>query len=209
MNKKEAFEFLYRLAEAISLMFGKNCETIIHEMNGQHVLNVAIFNGHVSNRKAGSTLSIYGKDTSQDQSPEQNLELDYLNQRVITNGKQIKSTTIHMRGEDYDYALGINYDITIMEQMARVMEGFTAVEGELSNRILCGDQTEVVALFDSCLESFNVPVDLMKKNDRIELVRLLKEKGVFRLQRSVPYVAERMGVSKYTVYNYLNEIEGN
>jgi len=210
MNKEEAFEFLYRLAEAISLMFGKNCETIIHEMNGQHIKNVAIFNGHVSNRKAGSTLSIYGKDTSFDtESDGQNLSLDYLNQRVITNGKQIKSTTIHMRGEDYDYALGINYDITVMNQMQRVMEGLTSVEGELSNRLMVEEQPEIVTLFDSCLESFNTSVDLMKKSDRIELVRLLKEKGVFRLQKSVPYVAERMGVTKYTVYNYLNEIEGN
>ena len=35
-----------------------------------------------------------------------------------------------------------------------------------------------------------------------------KQMGVFPvLQRSVPYVAERMGVSKYTIYNYLNELE--
>ena len=66
MDKNEAYEFLYRLAEALSLMFGKNCETIIHEIDGQHILNLAIFNGHVSNRKAGSTLSIYGRDTTLD-----------------------------------------------------------------------------------------------------------------------------------------------
>ena len=207
MDKNEAYEFLYRVAEAISLTFGKNCETIIHEMNGQHIRNLAIFNGHVSNRKAGSTLSIYGKDTSKDDgSGSQNLDLDYLNQQVITNGKQIKSTTIHMRGSDFHYALGINYDITVLSQMQRVMDGLTAVEGELSTRLFISDQPEIAEIFDGCLESFNMPVHLMKKGDRLELVRLLRDKGVFHIQKSVPYVAERMGVSKFTVYNYLNEI---
>ena len=51
-----------------------------------------------------------------------------------------------------------------------------------------------------------MPVDLMKKSDRIELVRQLQDKGAFHIQRSVPYVAERLGITKFTVYNYLNEI---
>lgn len=207
MDKDAAYEFLYRLAEAISIMFGKNCETIIHEIDSQRILNLAIFNGHVTNRKAGSTLSIYGKDTSEDDgSSGQNLQLDYLNQRVIANGRQIKSTTIHMRGDDYHYALGINFDISVLSQMQRMMEGLTAVEGELSNRLFIDDQQNIAEIFEGCLEKFNTPVNLMKKGDRLELVRLLQERGVFHIQKSVPYVAERMGVTKYTVYNYLNEI---
>ena len=207
MDKNEAYEFLYRLAEALSLMFGKNCETIIHEIDGQHILNLAIFNGHVSNRKAGSTLSIYGRDTTlDDDSPSQNLELDYLNQQVIVSGKQIKSTTIHMRGSDYHYALGINYDISVLSQMQRIMDGLTAVEDELSTRLSMNEQPEIAEIFDSCLENFSMHVDLMKKSDRIELVRQLQDKGAFHIQRSVPYVAERLGITKFTVYNYLNEI---
>ena len=207
MDKNEAYEFLYRLAEALSLMFGKNCETIIHEIDGQHILNLAIFNGHVSNRKAGSTLSIYGRDTTlDDDSPSQNLELDYLNQQVIVSGTPIKSTTIHMRGSDYHYALGINYDISVLSQMQRIMDGLTAVEDELSTRLSMNEPPEIAEIFDSCLENFSMPVDLMKKSDRIELVRQLRDKGAFHIQRSVPYVAERLGVTKFTVYNYLNEI---
>ena len=190
MDKNEAYEFLYRLAEALSLMFGKNCETIIHKMDGQHILNLAIFNGHVSNRKAGSTLSIYGKDTSlDDNSSSQNLELDYLNQQVIVNSKQIKSTTIHMRGSDYHYALGINYDISVLNQMQRVMDGLTAVEGELSTRLSMNEQPEIGEIFDSCLKNFSMPVNLMKKGERLELVRQLRDKGVFHIQKSVPYLS--------------------
>ena len=118
MTKKEAFDFLDRMARGIAVMFGEQCETIVHEMDGQKVKNLAIYNGHVSGRTTGSTLSIYGRDTMMDEEdPKVNLDLDYVNQMVITSsGKTMKSSTFHFRGEDYHFALGINYDIEIVEQ---------------------------------------------------------------------------------------------
>lgn len=35
-------------------------------------------------------------------------------------------------------------------------------------------------------------------------VRLLDERGAFQLRKSVPTVAEALGVTRFTVYNYLN-----
>ena len=81
MTKKEAFDFLDRMARGIAVMFGEQCETIVHEMDGQKVKNLAIYNGHVSGRTTGSTLSIYGRDTMMDEEdPKVNLDLDYVNQ---------------------------------------------------------------------------------------------------------------------------------
>jgi len=36
------------------------------------------------------------------------------------------------------------------------------------------------------------------------VVKLLNERGAFQLRRSVEQVAEELGVSRFTVYNYLN-----
>ena len=81
MTKKEAFDFLDRMARGIAVMFGEQCETIVHEMDGQKVKNLVIYNGHVSGRTTGSTLSIYGRDTMMDEEdPKVNLDLDYVNQ---------------------------------------------------------------------------------------------------------------------------------
>ena len=208
MDKDEAYAFLYTLAEGIAVMFGKNCETVIHEINGQHIRNLALFNSHVTGRRAGSSLSIYGNDTANDHNGRQNLELDYINQQVVVAGKQIKSTTVHMRGDGYHYALGINYDITVMTQMRGILDNLTAIEGDLMDRMSNGSRQAIDELFDGCLALVNCPVGSMKKADRLALVRLLQENGMFRIQRSVPYVAERLGVSKFTVYNYLNELNG-
>lgn len=207
MNKEEAFEFLCRVAQGIAATFGSECETVVHEMNNNQIINAAIFNGHVSGRSVGSTLSIYGKDTLTDDDFESDLQSDYLNQLVtMPSGKTVKSTTFHMHGQDYHYALGINYDITVMNQMYHILEHMTAVEGDLYMSLSGKEQTNIEILFQACLEVINKPIEQMKKADRFAMVKLLKEKGAFFMQRSVPYVAERLGISKYTVYNYLNQI---
>ena len=209
MTKKEAFDFLDRMARGIAVMFGEQCETIVHERDGQKVKNLAIYNGHISGRTTGSTLSIYGRDTMMDEEdPKVNLDLDYVNQMVITpSGKTMKSSTFHFRGEDYHFALGINYDISVMSQMSRIMDGLLRTDATLQTSLF-GTGNSMEEVFESCSEMVKRPFSQMQKADRLTLVSILKEKGFFQMQRSVPYAAERLGVTKYTIYNYLNELGG-
>ncbi len=45
------------------------------------------------------------------------------------------------------------------------------------------------------------------REDKQRAVKLLNERGAFQLRRSVEQVAEVLGVSRFTVYNYLNRPE--
>ena len=49
------------------------------------------------------------------------------------------------------------------------------------------------------------PPDLVRE-DKQRAVRMLDERGAFTLRRAVEQVADAMGVSRITVYNYLNAI---
>ena len=46
----------------------------------------------------------------------------------------------------------------------------------------------------------------MGKYDRMRSIQLLYERNVFQMQKAVPYVAERLNISRFTVYNYLKEL---
>lgn len=48
----------------------------------------------------------------------------------------------------------------------------------------------------------------LDREDKQRAVKLLNERGAFQLRRSVEQVAEALGVSRFTVYNYLNRPEG-
>ena len=51
-------------------------------------------------------------------------------------------------------------------------------------------------------------LDLSRK-DKQAAVRLLDERGAFQLRRAIEDVAAMMGVSRITIYNYLNAIRSD
>jgi hypothetical protein len=52
------------------------------------------------------------------------------------------------------------------------------------------------------------PLHQLSREDKQRAVRLLDERGAFRLRKAVEDVADMMGVSRFTVYNYLNASQG-
>ena len=52
------------------------------------------------------------------------------------------------------------------------------------------------------------PVAALNKRDRMKIIALLDQKNAFSFRKSVPFVAKRLQVSRYTVYKYLGELNG-
>jgi HTH domain len=48
----------------------------------------------------------------------------------------------------------------------------------------------------------------MSRTEKQQLVRFLDDRGAFSLRKSVERVADMLGVSRFTVYNYLDAIRG-
>jgi DNA binding protein with HTH domain len=66
------------------------------------------------------------------------------------------------------------------------------VKGTL-DRLVAGIEAELGA-----------PLAELDREDKQRAVRMLDEQGAFQLRRAVEEVAEILGVSRFTVYNYLN-----
>lgn len=62
-------------------------------------------------------------------------------------------------------------------------------------------------MLEKAIASVGVPVELMKKAHKVEVVRDLTDRGFFAIREAVEVAAQRLGVSRYTIYNYLNEIQ--
>jgi hypothetical protein len=48
------------------------------------------------------------------------------------------------------------------------------------------------------------PLAELSREDKQRAVRLLDDRGAFQLRKAVEEVADSMGVSRFTIYNYLN-----
>ena len=205
MNRDEAFEFLDRTARGIAEMFGSSCETLVHDMGVPTHPILSIYNGHVSGREVGSTMDIMGIGLELD---EQASTTDQVNLAATTpDGRKTKSSTFHMIGEDYNLALGINFDYTSLVFANRILGDLISSGSDLQSALWQeGDSRQLADLFQRCLTSLGKPVEALNKRDRIRLVAMLEEHNAFSFRKSVPYVAKHLGVSRYTVYKYLGEI---
>ena len=104
----------------------------------------------------------------------------------------------------------INYDCDDLTALQSTLKKFLSMGDELYDEFEEADNGELAEhKFMIELEKMNKPIVSMNKKDRIQLIKNLKEAGVFKIQKSVPYIAEQLGLSRYTIYNYLNEIEKN
>ena len=198
MDREEAFEFLDRTARGIAEMFGSTCETLVHDMGDPRHPILSIYNGHVSGRTVGSTLDILGTAKELD---EDALVTDFVNLYATTpSGQQIKSSTFHLIGEGYNLALGINFDYSSLVYANRILVDLMSAEADLQSALWHGG--------DSRLADVGKPVSALNKRDRMKIIALLDQKNAFSFRKSVPFVAKRLQVSRYTVYKYLGELTG-
>ena len=206
MNREEAFEFLDRTAKGIAEMFGSSCETLVHDMGDPRHPILSIYNGHVSGRTVGSTMDILGTARELDDAA---LITDFVNLYATTpSGQQIKSSTFHLIGENYNLALGINFDYTALVYANRTLVDLMSAEADLRSAMWQGGDAQLSELLDECLSAVGKPVGALNKRARMKIIALLDQKNAFSYRKSVPFVARRLQVSRYTVYKYLGELSG-
>ena len=206
MNREDMLTFLKNEAKGLAAMFGPNCETLIHDMTRPGHPILVIYNGSVTGREVGSTADIFGDIGDYDETVYQNK--DYTNQLVLSrDGRTLKSSTFNVVGEDYHFALGINMDVTNMVRASQMLSEMTATSGDLQQTLMQDARSQLEELLRECISAVGKEPDNMKKNDRMRIIRMLYKRRAFTYQKSVAIVAEQLGVSRYTVYKYMHEIE--
>src|SRR5699024_10912576 len=159
-------------------------------------------------RETGDCLSILGTKELADVYK----GVDLVNKKGIAkNNHFIKGSTFHVKGEGYHFALGINYDYTNMLMVHNVVSDLINV-GDSMNVAAAVNNDEnlefkLEELFTEAVEYIGKPIAFMRKNDRVEMIKYLNEKGAFSIHKGIPTIAEKMNISRYTIYNYLREIK--
>lgn len=102
--------------------------------------------------------------------------------------------------------LGINFDTSALNAAASVLNDLLQSDEAFDISALA--DRKLSDTMDYCLSVIGKePADL-NKAERLQVVSMLMKSRVFSMQKSVPYVAERLRVSRFTIYNYLNELKG-
>lgn len=218
-KKNPDLEKYIPLIKTIAEMFGKNCEVLIHDFsNPQHSI-VVIENGHVTGRKIGDPITDLALSIWKGNDYENKKTDRIVNYKTKSkDGKILKSSTVFIRNNQKKIigCICINYDITVHSMFHKVMGEFcTTVDldkekSEKGIETFTSDVNEVLKnIIQESIEKIGKPVSLMQKEDKLKVVKIADEKGVFLIKEAVTQLAKEINVSQFTVYNYLKEVKAS
>ena len=207
---EEQLDFYKRLAHALALQFGSGCEVVVHDLESadpSHSI-VAIENGHVTGRKLGDGPSHVVLEALHAGDAKLEDRLAYLTKTA--DGKILKSSTVFIRDER-GRAVGIfavNYDITILRAMGDTIAEVVGTEPSAPREpepIVRSVADLLDDLIEQSVQLVGTPVALMSKEEKVRAIRYLNDTGAFLITKSGPKVCKYFGISKYTLYSYLDE----
>ena len=206
MKRETMVEQLSRLAEGLAQTFGSSCETVIHDMDNREKSILSINNGHVTGRSVGDPFNILGKP--KEISEFMKNKTDLINCLGKTeDGRVIKSSTFQFIGDDFHFSLGINYDLTLLTLAEKAIRDISTVSVDLEEKLNESESSSLDQIFQDCLERMGKPLLMFNREDRKRMIGYLHEKKAFSIQKSIPRVSEKLGISRHTVYNYLREMD--
>ena len=195
------------VVEGIAKMFGENCEVVLHSLEDPSHSIIKIANGHVTGREIGFPITNFAMEILNNESLLKNDSTDVYYTKS-KGSKVIRSISIVIRNENNKPIglLCINFDLSaplysfIREfspsSNARVdePERFTTSVEELVNNSLA-----------EALSKIDAQRGISNTNKNKLIVFELFNKGIFSIKGAIDLVAKEMGISRYTVYNYIRE----
>lgn len=196
------------IANMIAKTFGRQCEVVIHDLSIPQNSVVYTLNNHVTGRQIGQPFEHLVKEVLLSKNFDGDSTANYMS--VIKDGREIKSSTTLLRdsGGKLIGALCINVDVKPLKDAMSFMGDLMNVEQAKPETEVepFGNVMEIVDdLIDKIIDQDNV--DNLKRKDKLDLIQFMDEKGVFLIKGAIDKVADRLNISKVTVYSYLDEIK--
>lgn len=222
-ERKLVIETLKGIVGGLQRIIGRNVEIVLHDLSRPGHSVVAIANGQITGRTVGSPIIsgpfddlaleklMSGEDVVQGEA--WSIVSDYRTR--ARSGLELDSTSIVLRDENGQAyaAFCINADRSRLRELETLVRGF--VEAEVSEPELA-QATEtanvdglVSEIIQSGIASTGKPVPAMTREDKVEAVRHMNGRGLFLIRASVDLAAASLGVSRFTIYNYLDELKAD
>lgn len=196
------------IANMIAKTFGRQCEVVIHDLSIPQNSVVYTLNNHVTGRQIGQSFEHLVKEVLLSKNFDGDCTANYMT--VIKDGREIKSSTTLLRdsGGKPIGALCINVDVKPLKDAMSFLGDLLNVEQakpEADVEPFSNVMEIVDDLIDKIIDQDNV--DNLKRKDKLDLIQFMDDKGVFLIKGAIDKVAERLNISKVTVYSYLDKIK--
>lgn len=211
-NVSEEMEFLKSVIRGIVAQCGEKCEVVLHDLSGDYDSTiVAIENKYITGREIGDCGSNLGLEVLRG-TVKNGDRYNYITQ--TREGKTLRSSSIYIRNNKGETigAICINLDISdlIMAEKALQSISMSDLDSGVSEEVFVQDVNELLDyLIQECNKQIGKPVIHMLKKDKMKAVEFLDKQGAFLIKKSGDKVCKYLDISKFTLYNYLDDIHTN
>ena len=204
---------LAQLVEPLAQAIPGRVEVVVHDLSSLPDSIVAV-GGELTGREPGDPATDYLLEATAGDT----LDTQVGYGTVLEDGTQLVSTTVVVRDLQGTptAALCINGDVepwrTFQEFIQQAVPSLrnpadsqapSTYPRESFARNVDDLATNIVA---RAIDEQGIPVELMHKEHKVEVVKAAKERGLFMLRDAVEMLAEQLGVTRFTIYNYLSAI---
>lgn len=194
----------FPVVDGIAALLGEHCEIVLHSLEFLEHSAIYIVNGHNTDRKIGSPI------TDRALWSLHHMQTDSVSKPYFTRtkgGVMMKSVTIAIRnGRQHVIGLiciNLNLDVPV----SQFLSSFIAPQAEENQVNFASSVEDLVAqTIENTISEIVNDKKVANNNKNRQIVTTLYEKGIFDIKDAINQVADRLDISKHTVYLYIRQI---
>jgi len=208
------FDFMIRFLEGLQKFLGENSEVVIHDYRkGYDQTIVYAFNAQLSGRDVGGSpkggmITLLGKDIGPMKESIHSFYNGAKNKYFKSfttlipdeNGKIVGSVCVNLEVSDFILAQNALQNF-VQHPVAEPAPPASDMDALLTKNV-----DDILQYYMKQAEILvGKPMALMNKEEKVKALDYLDQKGVFKISKTSVLLCETFQVSKYTLYNYLEE----
>lgn len=219
--KSEILKSYIPLVKFLANYMGADCEVVLHDVNNVETSIIAIENNYISGRQVGAPLTDLSLKIIQDK---RYLHTDFIDdyECISKDGKQLRSATYFIKDEASEILglLCINMDVSnlvhVKQCIDNLVRGFNNNSRSSSNASseiknyenISHNSIEDLTLnvIEDVISKCEVSPERMNPDEKLSVVKVLNDKGVFLIKGAVSAVADGLKASEATIYRYIKQI---
>lgn len=195
----------FPIVDGIASLIGEHCEIVLHSLEFLEHSAIYIANGHNTNRTIGSPI------TDRALKSLRHMATDSVSKPYFTKSKGgvlMKSITIAIRnGKQHVIGL-LCVNINLEVPTSQFLSSFIAPVDAESEVTFASSVEELVSqTIQSTIEEIMADRQISNQNKNRQIVVSLFEKGIFDIKDAINQVAEKLDISRHTVYLYIRQIK--
>ncbi len=209
---KEHQDLFKSIMDMLENHFGEDLEIVLHDNAKSYEETIVdIRNGHVTGRKVGDGGGKWGMEVL---SHEEKVSHRYNTMMETHDGRIIKNSSIFIKNETGNIvgSLCLNLDCTKYLKIHENISILTCIQDTKNEtkELFSNDVNEILGcLIEECKIAYPKPSSGLTKEEKIEIVQFLDNKGAFLITKSGDRVCDYLDISKFTLYSYLELIRKN